>query len=213
MEVTVSVIGRINPFSILLLLTIAGVFAQNRPAFADYYKYTDNKGTICITNDPKAVPGRYRSTMKVIREEKPADGQLQTPTGRIPAVQEQSSSVRERLAAPTVRTQSRFGKLVTSFPWLEPLIAIGSVVATFLFLIKLRAMVSSPQLAKPIALVLFLGVFVFVFKIYVDHLVTGHTTFRTKILGISSKTSASNVLESAAKTPGSLETPAGSLHC
>ncbi len=212
MEVPVSVIGRINPLLILLLLPFAGVFAQNRPAFADYYKYTDSKGTICITNNPKAVPSRYRSTMKVIREDRPASinagGQLQAPSARVPAVQEQSSSVSERLAAPTVRSQSRFGKLVTHFPWLEPLIAIGSVVATVLFLIKLRAMVSSPQLAKPIALALFLGVFIFVFKIYVDHFITSYSTIRTKILGISSKTSTSNVPESAAKTPGSVGSPA-----
>ncbi len=202
------VIGRINLFLILLLLTISGVFAQNRPAFADYYKYTDNKGTICITNDPKAVPGRYRSTMKVIREEKPAGGQLQTPAGRVSAVQEQSSSVRERLAAPAVRTQSRFDKLVTRSPWLEPLIAIGSVIATFLFLIKFRAMVTSPQLAKPIALVLFLGVFVFVLKVYACHLAAGYSTIRTKILGISSKTSARDVPGPMAKAPGPAENPA-----
>ena len=47
------------------ILTIAPLHT----ARADYYTYTDRNGVVCMTNRADKVPAKYRSGMKVIREE------------------------------------------------------------------------------------------------------------------------------------------------
>ena len=46
------------------------VFVQN--AFADFYKYVDEKGIIHLTNDIESIPERLRSSTKVLKEDSEA---------------------------------------------------------------------------------------------------------------------------------------------
>jgi len=67
LDVTMSV-KSINSFAVaaMVFLSGAGVFGHTSSACADYYRYKNNKGIICITNNLNSIPPKYRSTMKVI---------------------------------------------------------------------------------------------------------------------------------------------------
>jgi hypothetical protein len=65
---------------IFLLISLLSLFsfAALSTSFADMYTYTDGKGVMNMTNKLEAVPAKYRSSMKVIKEEpKPAPQQVQ----------------------------------------------------------------------------------------------------------------------------------------
>jgi len=46
----------------LLVLPLPGI------VYADFYKYSDEKGTIHITNDAKKIPEKFRSHVEIIKE-------------------------------------------------------------------------------------------------------------------------------------------------
>ena len=52
----------------VLVFMFLAFFTHN--AFADFYKYADEKGIIHLTNDVKTIPDKYRSQVKVIEEKK-----------------------------------------------------------------------------------------------------------------------------------------------
>jgi len=54
----------------LVTVLFLAIFVQN--AFADFYKYVDEKGIIHLTNDIKSVPEKLRSSVKILKEEKEA---------------------------------------------------------------------------------------------------------------------------------------------
>ncbi len=49
----------------LLLTLISGIFTV-APAYAEYYTYKDNSGTVVITNRIEDIPAHYRKSYKVI---------------------------------------------------------------------------------------------------------------------------------------------------
>ncbi len=51
--------------SIFLLITFCYIF----DVYADIYKYTDDTGSVCITNSLEKVPKRFRSSMTVVKED------------------------------------------------------------------------------------------------------------------------------------------------
>ena len=178
---------RFYPVMMLFLVLLAAMFALNPAARADYYKYTDSKGVICITNDPKAVPHKYTATMKVIHEDKA--GRTNSGNRAQVQVQQAVSSATQGVAPASLVTPSpppsapgsRFGQISAQFPWITPLVAFGSVIVTFFVLIKLKTLISSPQTVKLTCLALLLGSFVITCKFYVDHLISGFFTAKTGI--------------------------------
>jgi hypothetical protein len=62
----------IDPLVVALLTMLSGisVFWQISLSCAEINRYTDKKGIICITDDLHAIPHKYRSTMKVVGEDK-----------------------------------------------------------------------------------------------------------------------------------------------
>jgi hypothetical protein len=199
-------VKNINSFVVagLAFLSNAGVFRQTPLACADYYRYTDNRGVICITNNMNAIPSQYRSTMKVIREDKPGrldkGTQPQTPQVSSPVAREPAIAGHDRQSATPSQSDSRFVQFLARFPLIKLLIIIAGIVAASIIIVKLTSLIPSPQLARLINIAFFLGLFVFAYKLYAESLVGNYVTVKTKILGIFTR---ANVHEA----PETEETP------
>ncbi len=172
-----------------MLLAVVGL-TWLTPALssADYYKYTDNRGTVNITNKLESVPSRYRSTMKVVREEKK----------KAPAAELQSTAGAEQQAAPALEQQavpepeqkpeSSFSRLCGRFVWLKPLLYVMGGVALFVVVIKVASQLG-PMLSKVIYLSFFLGVFVFLYKAYAEYVVTSSARIKENAVNIMKNSS------------------------
>ena len=156
----------------------SGVVAQ-----ADMYQYTDQSGTVCLTNDLANVPPAKRKTVKVIREEpkpKARQATVDPAASDPPSQQPQASAVAGKPSAPLVTTTN------SSSPRKLVGIATGMLAALFL-VARLTRSLSSPQLAKVIYVAFFLGTFVFGYKLYADHLVNGYFAIKSKMLTLFAK--------------------------
>lgn len=178
--------------SVLLCLTFFTALATTwlTPALskADYYKYTDSRGTVNITNKLESVPARYRSTMKVVREEKkkaPAAG----PQGTAGAEPQAAPALEQQAAPePEQKPESSFARLCGRFVWLKPLLYVIGAVASFVVVIKVASMLG-PMLSKVIYLSFFLGVFVFLYKAYAEYVVTSSARIKENAVNIMKKSS------------------------
>lgn len=164
---------------------------------ADYYKYTDSSGSVNITNNLQSVPKKYRSTMKVIKEEslnKRETAPKQTPQAS-PAVQD--AAPQKTAEEPPAKPKTRFEELSGRYPWMKALLIIGALLCSFLAVIKLTSFLPSRMLAKLVCLVFFLGIFVFTYKAYADYMVKSYIDIKERVINMFKK---SNVRE--APIPG-----------
>ena len=180
------------PTSFIMLLALLTLLLASgaHTAQADYYKYTDKDGTPCISNDINSVPKQYRASMKVIREEtevkkekatKPQTVNSPPPVSAVPETAK--PVVKEEPAAP----QSPYGKYSARFPWLTPIFLVGAAVILFIVVGKVAELMPSPMLAKIIYLTFFLGVFVFGYKSYAEHLLANYTSIKSKVMTMFEK--------------------------
>jgi hypothetical protein len=171
--------------AMLLMLSLSVMFGAVRSARADFYKYKDSRGTVCITNKLESVPARYRATMTVTREERlpPKDSaeRKEAEQASPPATEAATQQAGQEAAAPGQPT-GRFGRLAARFPWLKPLAVLCGITAAFIGVTRIAAMLPSPQLAKLIYLAFFLGVFGFAYVSYARHLATSYLAIKEKML-------------------------------
>lgn len=188
-------------FAALVLLVCIGAFCGD--ARADYYKYTDGSGAVCITNRIDAVPSKYRATMKVIREETVAgkvNGAPREPLRENVAAPEASPQSREQAVAPE-EPASRLGQVFSRFPWARPLLVVCVIVTAFLIVNKLSSLISSPLLARVVYLAFFLAIFVFAFKSYAEHVTNSYFSIKTKVLAMFEKANRREAPASAESSP------------
>lgn len=191
--------------SVLAFLSGVGIFEHTPLACADYYRYTDNKGIICITNNLNTIPPKYRSTMKVIREDKPGrlegGSQTQTSQGRSSEALEQSAASHDRQGDTPSQSDSQLAKFMARFPLIKLMFIIAGIVSASFIILKLTSVIPSPQLARLINIVFFLGLFVFAYKLYSDYLVGNYFTVKEKILEIFTKAKVREVPETEVRPP------------
>lgn len=196
--------------SVIIFLFLACFLLPDgtRSAHADYYKYTDKTGAVCITNTLDSVPPKYRATMKVIREEtlakKDNASRIETPRRDAPAP-EPPGAAEEQIQAAPAAPASTFGRLSARFPWFKPVFVVCAILCTFLVVRKLSAIIPSALLARLIYLAFFLGAFVLVYKSYTDHLSNSYATVKTKFIALFEK---SNRREAPDPEPGERPLPA-----
>ena len=181
-----------------LLLMAAG------PAHADFYKYTDKNGSVCISNTLDTVPKQYRATMQIVRDEtlEKKDPGVRRPSSPAAASDQSAQPQRALPALPSSGSQtseSRQNELqpntsppaATGAPagqrWRLPLMYGGAIVVIFLVARKVMSSTSSPQLSRVIYLAFFLGVFTLGFKLYADNVVNGYFTAKTRIMAMFEK--------------------------
>jgi len=170
----------------LLLLPVLALDAS-----ATIYQYTDDSGTVVMTNKKSEVPAKSRSGMKVIKEDTEKKAQ-KAPVPQHDPVEEAASQPQpqpqSQAAAPAAVPEGRFAQLCTEYPWLRPVAYLAAFFAAFLLVVKLTALLPSPQMAKAIYLLFFLGVGVFIYKSYVDHVAQSFTEVKSDAKKIVEKT-------------------------
>lgn len=153
-------------FRLFICLLYLSLFAAVSSAFADYYKYTDGNGVINMTNRLDAVPKKYRSSMKVVKEEaKPVSANRQVEQTE-PSREEAASSVAPASAA---APQSTFSALCDRFVWLRPLTYVAGIFALLLVVIKITSLIKSPLISRLIYVAFSLGVFGFLYQTYMGN--------------------------------------------
>ena len=162
-------------------------------ALADYYKYTDASGGVNITNKLDAVPQKYRSRVKVItddtltkkdtgaRKAQPAAGQEESSTSQAGA------SASSPAVAPVPAPEGKFAQFSARHAWFTPLLYLAGIFVLLLAVIKLASVVPSPQLSKMIYLSFFIGVSVFLYKAYVEHVVADSLAVKEKAVTMMKK--------------------------
>ncbi|ACH40297.1 protein of unknown function, DUF4124-containing [Citrifermentans bemidjiense Bem] len=173
-------------FYFILLAMVGMTWFLPAHSSADYYKYTDNRGTVNITNKLESVPARYRSTMKVVREEKkkaPAAEQQSTGAEQqaVPALEQQAVPEPER------KPDTAFSRLCGRFVWLKPLLYVMGGLALFVGVIQVASMLASPMLSKLIYISFFFGVFVFLYKAYAEYMVASTAKIKENAVTIMKK--------------------------
>lgn len=198
---------RIKAASIILFLLLAWLLLDRTQSAADYYKYTDKTGAVCISNTRDSVPPAYRTSMKVIREEtlakKDKASRIETTPRDATAPPSPGAAEEQKPVAPPTPV-STFSQ-TSARPWIKPALVVCAILCTFLAIRKLSALIPSALLARLIYLAFFLGAFVFVYKSYADHLSNGYSTVRTKILAMFEK---ANRREASDLEPGASPLPA-----
>jgi hypothetical protein len=180
----------------ILCLFIAALFllGGNRIARADYYRYTDSTGAVCMTNTLDSVPRKYRASMKVIREEA-LDRKDQANRGLLPhaapalspAPQEAVTTPQENGSAAPGEKASVLSRLTGGAPWKKALLIVGVIVVLFVIVKKLTDLLPSAQLARVICIAFFLGTFVFLYKAYAEHLTNSFTTIKSRMIAMFEK--------------------------
>ena len=182
--------SKMKAASVCLFLAVFAHLYYILPAHANYYKYVDKTGAVCITNSRDSVPLKYRATMKVIREEalekKDKGTRLETPHLDPPAPDPLSATEERKQDTPTA-PESTFSRLSARFLWFKPVIVVCSILCVFLVVRKLSAILPSALLARLIYLIFFLGAFVFVYKAYVDQLSNSYFTIKSKFIAMFAK--------------------------
>lgn len=185
-----------------LLTLMVGIGVGIAPtARADFYKYKDSTGAVCITNDRNAVPPKYRASMKVVHDE---TLEKQDPGARKQPPQETPPSAAagvEQAPAPAAAPPSRSDSLTGRFPWLKPLAFVAGIVALFMAVAKVSTLLPSPLLGRLIYLAFFLGVFVFGYKVYADSMLESYRTIKTKTLAMFVKANERQAPETGEKAP------------
>ena len=195
---------KLNILCTIVITAVATLTVVPLAARADYYKYTDKTGAVCITNTPDSVPPKYRSSMKVIREEtldrkdraNRIESQRQAPAAPESAPPEEAQK-QDTPAEPV----SVVGRLKARSPWLLPALLAGAVIVLFLIVRKLSEIMPSPLLARLIALSFFVGVFLFTYKLYAEHISTSYFTIKTKTIALFEKANRSELPEPGEKPP------------
>src|SRR6266567_2089632 len=124
------------------MVSLMGAGGLSGVACADYYKYTDGSGAVCITNSLGTVPSKYRATMKVIREETLAkkDKGARTEAPREASVAPEAVPPAEAPNNdPSEEPTSFMGRLFARFPWSRPLCAVAAILTAFLLVRKLSS--------------------------------------------------------------------------
>lgn len=182
-----------NKLPLFLLFGALIVCALPARLLADYYSYTDNRGVVHMTNKLGAVPAKYRSTMRVTREEpkKQPAGQASEPSLQ---ASESPSTQQEAPAA----QPGGFAQLASRHLWLKPLLALAAIVVLFLGVTKLASWLSSPMLARVIYISFFVGVMVFLYKTYVDYMVESSMKIKERAVSMIKKSSNRELPDPAA---------------
>ena len=181
-------------------------------ARADYYKYTDDTGSVCLTNNRNAVPPKFRSTMTVIRDEARPPKVPDAPKApnaaapmAAPATEPVATESAPRKAAPEEVPTGKFGELSSRYIWFKPLMIIGAIFAGFLIVTKVATLLPSQQMARVIYLVYFLGIMLFAYKSYADHMAESFVKVKGKVLTMFKKANERELHSLGPKEPAKSE--------
>jgi pyruvate/2-oxoglutarate dehydrogenase complex dihydrolipoamide acyltransferase (E2) component len=152
-------------------------------AHAELYKYTDAHGVVNMTNNVKAVPTKYRSTMQVVHEEKKEQPAQQ-------AQQSEEAATEAAAPAPAPAPASTFATLSERYVWFKPLLFVAAALVGFLCLIKATSLIPSRLVGRLVLVAFAAGVFAFLYKEYSESLLEKTRKLKGETAAIASKSAA-----------------------
>lgn len=183
---------------VVTFICAAGCLSAPEQALADYYRYTDDGGTVCMTNKLSNVPAKYRQRMKVVREA-PLSAKDTKPKGPEAA---EPQAVQVVPQEPVDASAPPVGAPAGSFPWRKLMVFAAGSVAGLYAVTKAAGSLTSPLLGRVIYLLFFFGIFLFAYKSYADSLVTNYFSIKDRVLDMFTK---SNVRQSSELDDGGKE--------
>jgi hypothetical protein len=165
-----------------LLIAVIAAFATTwlvhpAPSRADFYKYKDASGTICITNELDKVPPQFRSRVKIVKEGGSAPAPL--PPASAFTQEAQGSAKPEAQPAPVPAAQNE-GWLARQMPLLKAIGVVAGLLFGALFVGKLVGSLLPNAAGTLIRLALLLGVGVFIFKSYSEQIANAFTKVKSE---------------------------------
>lgn len=135
-------------------------------AFADFYKYTDGKGAVVMTNKLESVPAKFRSSMTVIKEEP-----KKTLEGAPQSAQPSEAEMQSAAPAPAPVPEGKFAELSARYAWFKPLVYLAVCFVLFYCLTFVTRRLPSRLLGKVIYVAFSLAAFTFLYKTYMSGMV------------------------------------------
>lgn len=133
---------------------------------ADMYRYTDDSGSVCMTNKLDSVPKKFRKTMTVLKEELPAQQKMLPEVQKIdrdpaPYIAQGAKEDPAASSAPPIDNRAKYAR--TS-------LVLAGIIATYFLLTKVAGAVGFRRLGT----VFFLGVVllggVYLYGLYVNEI-------------------------------------------
>lgn len=169
--------SRLIPRLALTVLMLAIAFGTAQAA----YRYLDDKGNACFTDDWRTIPVAYRASAEPpVPELPPAPATPQyrtTPSSASPPVDqpEVTPTTQPETEPPPAPPQGLWGK-----PEVRIATYVAAAIAFMVLLFKLVDLLPSPQLGRLILLLAFVGVVTYGYKLYVENMVDGYFAIKRK---------------------------------
>ncbi len=167
-------------FSPSILLLIYSCFLT--AAYADIYKYTDETGSVCITNSLEKVPKKFRSAMTVVREDAQAEKKMLPATqkrtaGPAPALQSVQPQPELQSVAQPVSNDSRKKYITTAA-------LIAGLVAVYFILGKITEYIDFQRVGTVLFLLVVLTGGVYLYGMYIEEMRATFDTLRKNAQGV-----------------------------
>lgn len=178
----------------LLLLSYA-LLVVPPSLFADYYKYTDESGSVNVTNNLHNVPAQYRSSATVIKEsdlnnmDRSPENKPQSSRPR--AVKRSPANVgtsdtttpaneKNGATADTPSSTTGFGWIDRQLPLLKNIVIIALLLAVVGFAGKIISAYVPRTVGILINMALVIGLIVYVFSVYADKVAKSFALIKTE---------------------------------
>lgn len=137
-------------FAVIVAVLLGSGLLGVRTAFADYYRYTDSSGTVCLTNDLKSIPERYRKKAVLVSKDAPKAEQPKPAVSQPSADQAAGEAVSQPRAPAGFR--ERAAALFTKDRMMTTLKIVGAIVLvvaayTGIVMIRGKSVKTSRQLS------------------------------------------------------------------
>lgn len=175
-------------FAVVIAVLLGSGLLGVRTAFADYFRYTDSSGTVCLTNDLKSIPERYRKKAVLVSRDAPKAEQAKPAVSQPPADQATEEAVSQPRAPEGFR--ERAAALFTKERMMTALKIVGAimlVVAAYTGIGMLAAYLGCRQIGTVVRIVFTLGVLVYGFVMYADRMSAAFSRVKGEVTSIQQK--------------------------
>lgn len=165
----------------VLQLVMVCVFISSA-AFADIYKYTDDSGSITITNSLQSVPKKFRSSMTMVKEDVPVQKKL------LPEVERRTTDPASAVQAvmPQIKEQNNALPLSSGDrkKYINTAVVIAGLVALYFLLGRVSHIIGFRRAWTALFLLLVLTGGVYLYGMYIQELRVVFGTLRRDALNI-----------------------------
>ena len=175
-------------FAVVVAVLLGSGLLGVRTASADYYRYTDSSGTVCLTNNLKSIPERYRKKAVLVSKDAPKVEQPK-PAVSQPSADQAAGAAVSQPQAPTgfrERAAAMFTKerMMTA---LKIVVAIVLVVSAYTGIGMLATYLGCRQIGTLVRIVFTLGVLVYGFVMYADRMAAAFSKVKGEVTSAQQK--------------------------